>query len=57
MDVHKKVDHAFPEKKVHVTIQAEMLCRFVHLMSLLDEFENDEQTHQCAKSDLGTVQK
>ena len=42
VDVRKKVDHAFPDKKVHVTVQAEMLCYFVHLECLLDEFDTDE---------------
>ena len=56
-DIRKKVNHAFPNNKVHVTVQAEMFCCFVHLTCLPDELNTDEETHQCAERDLDTVQK
>ena len=55
VDIRKKVNHAFPDEKVHVTVQVKMLGCIVHLKSLLDELDNDKQTYQCTESDLGTV--
>ena len=52
MDIRKIVDHAFPNEKGHVTVQAKMLCCFVHLIHLPDELDKDKQTHQCTESDL-----
>ena len=57
MDIRKIVDHAFPNEKGHVTVQAKMLCCFVHLIHLPDELDKDKQTHQCTESDLGTDNK
>ena len=31
VDIRKKVEHAFSCEKVHVTVQFELLCYFVHL--------------------------
>ena len=52
MDIRKKINRAFPYEKVHVTVQAEMLCCFVHLKCFPDELSNDKQTHDCTESDL-----
>ena len=55
MGIRKKVDYAFPHEKFHVTVWAEMLCGFVHLMCLLGELDNDKQTHQCTEGDLNNT--
>ena len=55
VDLRKKIEHPFPCEKVHVTVQFESLCHFVHLKCLLDELNSNKQTHQCAKSDLDST--
>ena len=54
-NVRKQVDYDFPNEKVHVTVQLEMFCCFIHLKCLPDELDVDEQTHQCTESDLDSV--
>lgn len=55
MDIRKIVHHAFPNEEVHVTVQTELLCCFVYLMCPPDEFDDDEQTHQCTENDLDNI--
>ena len=57
MDIRKKVDHAFSNEKDRVMVRSETFCRFVYLKRLPNELDNDEETHQCTESELGTVHK
>ena len=50
--VRKKVEHAIPRKKAHVTGELESLCESMQFKRLPDELNGDEQAHQCAQSDL-----
>lgn len=52
MDVHNKVDCAFPREKLHVTVQVDILCCCIHLKCLPNKFDNNEWTHHCTESDL-----
>ena len=54
-DIRKKVDHAIPSEEVHVTVQVEILCCFVHLMCLSDKLDNDEQRHECTECNLNSA--
>ena len=49
VDIHKKVQHAFPHKNVRVTAELESPCCSVHLRCLHDVSNHDEQTHQCVE--------
>ena len=46
--IRKKVEHAIPRKKAHVTGELESLCESMQFKRLPDELNGDEQAHQCA---------